>query len=168
MSKMTKFYQILLAALIATFMSFSTANAQELAPDHVALARKYVDLTDQAKIYEVTLLQSGINTMQTLLSTNPEIKDELDEAIGLTIKEYAEQKDALFNQFARVYASRFTMEELQQIIDFYESDVGKKLTENNIEINKDLQKVLGVFEANLRVEFLAKVRAKLRAKGLDI
>ncbi len=168
MSKISKFSQILTALFATIFLSLSPAISQELAPDHVALARKYVDLTDQASIYELTLLQSGINTMQTLITQNPEIEDALDEAIGLTIKEYADDKDSLMNQFARVYASRFTMEELQQIVDFYETDVGRKLAENNAEINKELQAVLGVFENNLRVEFFAKVRAKLREKGFDI
>ncbi len=168
MSKISKFLQILPALFATIFFSLSPAISQELAPDHVALARKYVDLTDQASIYELSLLQSGINTMQTLVTQNPEIEDALDEAIGLTIKEYADDKDSLMNQFARVYASRFTMEELQQIVDFYETDVGRKLAENNAEINKELQAVLGVFEKNLRVEFFAKVRAKLREKGFDI
>ncbi len=168
MTKITRHFAFLMAIITSLFFSLSPVISQELAPDHVALAREYVDLTDQAKIYELTLLQSGINTMQTLLSTNPEIKDELDEAIGLTIKEYANDKGSLLNKFARVYASRFTMEELQQIVDFYKTDVGRKLAENNVDINKDLQAVMGVFEANLRIEFFAKVRAKLRAKGLDI
>ena len=168
MTKITKISTGLIALFATLFLSLTPIYSQEIAPDHIALARKYVDLTDQAKIYEVTLLQSGINTMQTLISSNPEIKDELDEAIGLTIKDYANKKGDLLNQFARVYASRFTMDELQKIVDFYQSEVGQKLAKSNPEINKDLKNVLGVFEANLRIEFFAKVRAKLRAKGIDI
>ncbi len=168
MTRINKLPALLLAIISTMFISLSPVVSQELAPDHIALARKYVDLTDQASIYELSLLQSGINTMQTLITQNPEIKDELDEAIGLTINEYASDKGSLLNQFARVYASRFTMDELQQIVDFYETDIGKKLAENNVDINKDLRAVMGVFEANLRIEFFAKVRSRLRAKGLDI
>ena len=168
MTNIIKFPSLIIALISTIFLSISPIVAQEIAPDHVALARKFVDLTDQASIYELSLLQSGINTMQTILPKNPEIKDELDEAIGLTIKEYAGNKSDLLDKFARVYASRFTMDELQQIVDFYETDVGRKLATSNADVNKELQAVMGVFEANLRIEFFAKVRARLREKGLDI
>ena len=42
---------------------------------------------------------------------------------------YKGKKDDLFNQFARVYATSFTQDELQQIVTFYDSPVGKKLAE---------------------------------------
>jgi hypothetical protein len=74
----------------------------------------------------------------------------------------------LFDQFARVYAQRFTMEELQQIVDFYETPTGKKLAESNLAINTDLQTVMKVFDNNLKPEFFAKVRAELKAAGIDV
>ena len=160
--------KITLALIISVFLLVTPANAQELSPEHLNLARKYVDLTDQSKIYEVSLLQAGINTMKTLISRNVEIKDELNEAIGKTIAEYAEKKDDLFNQFARVYAARFTIEELQEIVDFYETETGLKLAKSNGAINKDLQAVMGIFENNLNIEFFAKVRSKLKAKGIEL
>jgi len=168
MKKLNKFVKLTLALIISAFISFTPLMAQELAPEHLALARKYVDLTDQSKIYEVSLLQSGVNTMNTLMAKNAEIVDELNEAIGTTIAEYADKKGDLLDKFARVYASTFTMEEMQEIVDFYETETGKKLASNNALINNNLQTVMGIFESNLRVEFFAKVRSKLRDKGIDI
>jgi len=168
MKKLNKFVKLTLALIISAFISFTPLMAQELAPEHLALARKYVDLTDQSKIYEVSLLQSGVNTMNTLMAKNSEIADELNEAIGKTIAEYADKKGDLLDKFARVYASTFTIEEMQEIVDFYETETGKKLASNNAIINKDLQTVMGIFESNLRIEFFAKVRSKLRDKGIDI
>lgn len=168
MIKISKITSIVLAVFATIFLSLSPSVAQELTPEHIALARKYVDLTDRSEVYEITLVQAGINTMKTIMSTNPEVKDELDEAIGLTIKDYVGQKDALFNQFARVYAIEFSMEELQEIVDFYETDVGLKLAGRNAGISRNMQAVMGVFEANLRIEFFAKVRSRLREKGLSL
>ncbi len=160
--------KIIVAIFISIFISIAPLNAQEIAPEHLELARKYVDLTDQAKIYELSLLQSGINTMKTLISKNPDVKEELNEAIGLTIAEYAPKKDDLFNQFARIYALRFTVEELQEIVNFYETDTGKKLAKENAMVNKELTAVLGIFESNLRIEFFAKVRSRMRDKGIEL
>jgi hypothetical protein len=157
---------ILLAA--AAVSSAVPAMAQELAPEHLALARQYVDLTDRANIYEVTLVETGIQTMRQIVTQNPEIIDQTDAAIKKILEEYRDRKGELLDQFARIYAVRFTMEELQQIVDFYSSPTGQKLATTNIEVNQDLQNVIAVFENNLNREFFAKVRAELRTQGVEI
>lgn len=143
-------------------------SVQELAPDHVALARKYVDLTDRSAVYETALVNVGIETLRTLISQNPELLKPADEVIAKILEEYRPKKDELLNEFARRYAQAFSVEELTQIVAFYESPVGTKLAQTNASINEDLQKILQVFENNLRVEFFAKVRAGLKEKGIEL
>lgn len=168
MTKTKLFFGKLAVILIAAFMSAAPVMAQEIAPEHLALARRYVDLTDTAKVYEIALIEAGVRTSNTLVVQNPEVEEELNKAIAAAIESYLPQKDDLLNQFARVYAIRFSMEELQQIVDFYESDIGKKLAQANIETNRDLQAVMGVFNNNLRTEFLTRVRAELKSQGIDL
>lgn len=144
------------------------AGAQELAPEHLALARKYIDLTDKSGLYEISLINAGVETMRTILSQNPDLTAPLDTAITNTLEGYKDRKGELFDQFARLYASRFTMDELKEIVAFYESPVGVKLSDANTDLNTDLQTILKVFEANLRVEFFAKVRAEMKAAGFDV
>lgn len=157
-----------LLGITLAFSSLSPSMAQELSPDHLALARKYVDITDGGQIYETTLIQTGISTMRTILSQNPTISDPVSEVIGEVINAYADKKGELFDQFARIYALRFTVDELNQAVAFYESDVGRKLTASGQQINTDLQAVMQVYQANLNVEFFAKVRAELRAKDIEL
>jgi hypothetical protein len=154
--------------LAAVSLAAVPASAQELAPEHLALARKYVDLTDKSAIYEVTIVNAGIQTEKQFIQQNPEILKQLDDAITATIDEYKGRKDELMDQFARVYASRLTMDELQKIVEFYSTPAGKKLAEVNFEANQDLAKVLQVFQNNLAIEFVAKVRARLKAEGIDV
>ncbi len=156
---------VLGAAIIATAMP---AMAQEVPPEQMALARKYVDLTDKAGIYEITLVEISLGTMRQIVQQNPEIADETDLAIGKVLETYRDRKGELLNQFARVYAARFTVEELQQIVAFYETPTGQKLAQANSEVNTDLQAVLQVFTNNTRPEFFAKVRAELRAQGFEV
>ncbi|WP_160300145.1 DUF2059 domain-containing protein [Devosia limi] len=156
---------VLSAGMIALAMP---AVAQEVAPEHLALARKYVDLTDRSAIYEVTIVETGIETMRQIVQQNPEIIDQTDAVITKTIEEYKGRKGELLDQFARIYAVRFSMDELQQIVNFYESPVGLKLAQANAEVNVDLQRVMEVFTGNLKREFFAKVRADLRAQGIEI
>ncbi len=144
------------------------AIAQEVAPEQLALARKYIDLTDRGAVFETTVVEMGIDTMRQIVTQNPEIIDQTNETIGEVIQEYNGRKGELLDQFARVYAMRFSMEELTQIVAFYESPTGQKLASANSEVNADIRRILQVYTNNLRTEFFAKVRANLRAKGVEI
>lgn len=144
------------------------AFAQEIAPEQLALARKYVELTDKGALFETTVVETGIQTMRQIVGRNPELLEQADEVIGDVIKDYNGRKGELFDQFARLYAMRFNMEELNAIVTFYESPVGQKLASANSELNEDLRRVLQVYTNNLRTEFYAKVRAGLREKGVEL
>lgn len=160
----------LMAVLLgaAILAGAAPAMAQEVPPEQLALARKYVDLTDRAAVYEVTLVEIGLGTLRDITTQNPEIAKETDLAVGKVLEEYKDRKGELLDQFARVYAVRFTVEELQAIVAFYESPTGQKLAQANTEVNGDLQAVLQVFTNNTRSEFFAKVRAVLRAQGFQV
>jgi hypothetical protein len=159
------FAVVLSATIIALAMP---AIAQEVPPEQLALARKYVDLTDKSAIYETTLVETAVESMKQIVQQNPAISDQTNDAISKVLEDYKGHKGDLLDQFARVYAIRFSMEELQQIVDFYSSPTGMKLASANAEINVDLQRVMQVFTGNVRREFFAKVRAELRSKGVAI
>ena len=142
--------------------------AQELAPEHLALARKYVDLTDKQAVYETTVVQTAIDTTRQILKQNPQIADKVNTAVGTVVKTYKPRKSELLDQIARIYAQQFSMEELQQIVNFYSSDVGQKLVTSNIVINRQLQQVMQIFQANLNTEFFSKVKSELKKSGVDI
>lgn len=157
---------VALSAMV--FAVAAPAMAQEVAPEQLALARKYVDLTDRGAVYEVTLVEIGIGTMRQIVTQNPELIEQTDAAVQKALAEYQARKADLLDQFARVYALNFTAQELQEIVTFYESPTGQKLAASNAQINGDLQAVLEVFTNNTRREFFAKVRADLRGQGFEV
>lgn len=159
---------LLAVSLMAAAISALPSQAQEVAPEQLALARKYVDLTDSAGIYELTLLQMAKQTFSTFAPQNPQLEEQLKAAITRTIDALKPNKDDLMNQFAMVYATAFTTEELQQIVTFYESPVGKKLTASGVGNNQAIKAVMGVFTNNLGTEFVTKVKADMKAQGFNI
>jgi hypothetical protein len=168
MTNSIKRVALLFLAMLCLSVAGLPARAQELPPEHIALARKYLDLTDKAGVYEAVLVNTGVETMRTILTQNPDLGEPLDAAITKTLDGYKARKGELFDQFARIYATRFSMEELQQIVDFYSTPVGIKLADANSTLNSDMQTVMQVFEANLKIEFFAKVRAELKAAGFSV
>lgn len=161
---------VLAVVLSASAMSIGAygAEAQEVPPERLALARQYVDLTDTAGIYEGTLVNTAMNTLQTITKLNPELAKPANSAIEKVLDTYKGRKGELLDQFARIYALNFTDDELKQIVAFYSTDVGKKLSKTSIKVNTALQNVMKVFDANLQEEFYAKVRAQMKADGYNL
>lgn len=159
----------LFALIISSFAALPAMSQQaaEISPEALALARKYVDLTDTGGLYEATIVQTGIRTYQQLLPQNPEIAEPLNKAIEKVIGSYRGRKAELFDQFARVYATFFTVDELQQIVDFYSSETGQKLAKSNATTSGTINRIMDVFSSNLNTEFFAAVRAELKAQGID-
>lgn len=159
----------LLSMILSSFVALPAMSQQsaEISPEALALARKYVDLTDTGGLYEGTIVQAGIRTYQQLLPQNPEIAGPLDKAIEKVLSDYKGRKSELFDQFARVYAVFFTVEELQQIVDFYGSPTGQKLAKSNSSTSGTINRIMDVFASNLNTEFFAAVRAELKAQGID-
>jgi hypothetical protein len=153
-------------ALALAFGAAAPALAQEISPESLALARKYVDLTNKAGIYEAILAQTAAQTSKLLSQQSPANTDKIDAAIVKTLDIYKGHPDDLFNQFARIYATTFTQDELQTIVDFYSSPTGQKLATNAFNINRDVGKVMQLYTYNFGTEFVTKVRTELKSEGL--
>ena len=168
LSCLTKWAAMAVLALAMAVGAAAPAHSQEIAPETLALARKYVDLTNKAQIYEAVLAQTAAQTSKLLSQSNPDITDKIDAAIGKILDQYKTKSDDLYNQFARVYATTFTPDELKQYVDFYSTPAGQKLAGSALDINKGIQGVMKVFTYNFGTEFVSKVRAELKAEGYKL
>jgi hypothetical protein len=161
---------LLTAAVPAFAQAQSTANqpAQEITPDRLALARKYVDLTDKVDIFGTTVAETAAQTLNQILKLNPGINKQATAAVTDVVKQYKGQRGQLMDQVARIYAQNFTSDELQQYVTFYSSPAGQKLATTNFDINQELQRVMELFSINLKTEFYEKVRADLKTQGVTL
>lgn len=139
----------------------------EIAPDHLALARKYVDMTDTAKVFEDAVVRTAVQATRTLVAQSPDLSDQVAESAVGVMQEYQNRKGELFDQFARIYAIHFSPEELSEIIAFYETDVGQRLLSQLGDVNQELQLALQVYETNLSNEFMAKLKESLAGQGYE-
>lgn len=151
---------------LAMLAAAAPAMAQEISPDQLALARKYIDLTDKADVFGTTIAGTAALTLQQVLKLNPQLGQQAADAVTDVVAEYKQHRGELLDQIARIYAQHFTSDELQQYVTFYSSPAGQKLATSNFSINQQLQRVLQLYSINLQTEFYAKVRAKLKDRGL--
>ena len=168
---MTRLSGLAAAALLALSLALGAtapAVSQEIPPEQLALARKYVDLTNKAQIYEAIAAMTASQTSKLLSQASPEIATQIDEQIGKSLEARKGKSDELFNQIARIYAVTYTQEELQQIVAFYETPTGQKLASNAMQVNQDVAKVMQIYTSNFGTEFVREVRAALKAAGYNV
>src|SRR5262249_12465363 len=153
LSRLTKWTA---SAVLAESLSLAVAPAiaQEISPDQLALARKYVDLTNKAQIFEAILAQTAAQTSKLLSQQNPDITDKIDASIGKILETYKGKNDDLFNQIARVYATTFTQDELNQMVTFYSTPAGQKLANTAFDVNRSTAKIMQVYAYNFGTEFV--------------
>ncbi len=103
----TSFKSIVAAATLAAALTFGAAApsfAQEISPEQLAMARKYVDLTNKAQIFEAIGAMTAQQTSELLVQQNPGIETAINETIGKVLETRRGKGGDLYDQIARVYA----------------------------------------------------------------
>jgi hypothetical protein len=110
---------------LASFVPSSQAAAQ--APDKAALIRRLLVLTNAAEL-AVTAMETSIPAQR---AANPTIPKEFwDEFMARARREMPQLVDAMLP----VYDKHFTKPQLEQLVAFYESPVGRHLAKVQPEI----------------------------------
>jgi uncharacterized protein len=164
--RLTTLLAVALSILMSAFVAMP-AMSQEITPEQLDLAREFVALNDESGIFEREVIKAGIRAYQEIIPQNPSLGVPLNKAVAAVAESYKPRKPELMDQIARFYALTFTKDELQQMVDFYSSPTGRKLSKASAVINESVTQIVQIFRSNLNNEFFAKVRAELKAAGFD-
>src|SRR5215468_7579342 len=115
-------------------------------------------------------LVSGVieRTKSVFLQTNPMLSKDLNEVAAKLHSEYGARSAELVNEVAKLYASRFTEQELKDTLAFYKSPLGRKLIVEEPAILDQSMKTAQTWAENLSQEVIAKMRAEMKKRGHDI
>ena len=102
--------------------------------DQLELARKLIDLTGTSRTFDELLPNIADKAKTTFIRGNPQMQLGIIDMVDKVALELVERRGELNNELARTWALAFTKEELQQLIDFYSSDLGKKLSDEQPQI----------------------------------
>jgi hypothetical protein len=170
---MTRFIAALIAA--AAFFPFSVAVAQEPAPAEPAaeapevdparleLAQELIVLSKSRDTFDAVLPNIADQVKTTLIRSNPQMQLGIIEIVDRVALDLVDKRADLDRVLARIWASVFEEQELQDLIDFYSSETGKKFAERQPRL---LAAQLGAAEAwgrSLSQEMLRQVQTQLRA-----
>jgi hypothetical protein len=101
----------------------------EIAPERLALAMKIVELSGTTRIFDEVLPTIAEDSKKRFINANPQMQLGIISIVDKVAVEMVKRRPELDQYLARVWASGFTDEEMQAIIDFYSSDAGKKFSQ---------------------------------------
>jgi uncharacterized protein len=157
---------VLIAALFCAGLSPFRAQAQQPAPAAIALARELIIAKGATAMTRPLVLNVIENAKNSFVPTNPNLMRELNDVATVLHKELdAKGSDELMDQMARAYASRFTEQELKDLLAFYKTPLGQKLTaEEPVALEDGLKNAKTWAEAFLQT-VMVRIRAEMQKKG---
>ena len=104
---------------LALIVSVGTAHAQQ--PSAAALATAKELITVKGAQRDLRAIVPGVieQAKSVFLRSNPTLSKELNEVAGKLRAEYAPRGGELLNEAAKLYAARFTEQELKDALAFY-------------------------------------------------
>jgi hypothetical protein len=165
-----------LAAILMVWLIAAPAHAQsnttpaddEFAASHLQAAQRLVDLTQSDDRFDEILPRIAEQTQSVFTRTNPALTREIEDTVMEVALELAGQRVELARTIQLIWARRFTEAEINQLIDFFSSDLGRKFTENTPVITALSIGAARQWEQELSQEMVTITRQRLREKGYSL
>jgi hypothetical protein len=103
-----------------------------------------------------------------LLQTNPMLSKDLNEVSAKLQKDYGNVANQPLDDAAKLYASKFTEQDLRAILAFYKTPTGKKVIDEEPRIIEESVRNVDAWSEKLSEEILIKFRNEMRKKGHDL
>lgn len=155
-------------ALAVTVMAApisAPAVAQEFSQSHLTAARATIDAARADDQFDQILPVLADQAKALFQRSNPSLVGEIDEVVNAVALELAARRPELDRELERVWAARFTEDELTQITAFYSSDVGKKFGRSMPTVIQDSIRSAGIWRDALSAELVTKARDELNKRG---
>lgn len=164
-----KYLRLAPAALLACQLVSSIALAQP-APSAAAIAsaREVVEVKGGSAMFDPVIVSVIEQTKGALLQTNPQLAKDL-EAVGTQLRnEFAPRRDELLAQAAKLYAARFTEQELKEMAAFYKSPLGKKMVVQEPLVLEETFNYVQQWGPRVGEEVMNRFRAEMKKKGHNL
>ncbi len=142
--------------------------AKPVTPEHLALARAVLDFTGAGKSFDSVVTKLLVDARQSIIRTSPTLQPDLDVVISDLNTKMKNSDEELINKIAAVYAQKLSEAELKDIVAFYQSPAGQKMTSSMPEILRESYGLAREWSQQMSVEIMKQVRAEMKKKGHEI
>ncbi len=170
----TLFRAIGLAALLAA----APASAQTAAPAtqkaaeptaaQISLGRDILVASGVSRSFGMAIPQFLDQIGTRVTQTRPDLIKDLNAVMEQIKPDFDKRVDALIDQGARAYATRFSEDELKQVAGFFKSATGIKYVESQPAILNDLFVSFQAWQQQLSGDMMTRVREEMKKKGHEL
>jgi hypothetical protein len=100
----------------------------EISSESMALAMKLVQLSGTTRIFDEVLPTIAEDSKNRFIRANPQMQLGIIAVVDKIAVQMVSRRPELDQYLARVWASGFSNEEMQTLVDFYSSETGKKFS----------------------------------------
>lgn len=156
------------AMLVGLMAWTSPVHAEEPTPGAIAAAKEYIVLKGGSVLYE-SVVPGVIEQAKTvLLQTNPMLAKDLNEVALKLRADDAPKSTELLNDIAKMYATRFTEQELKDLLAFYKTPLGKKVIAEEYRVMDQSMTYAQSWANRLSDQILTQMRAEMKKRGHDM
>ena len=159
---------VMLALALILAASVGSAQAQQPTATALATAKELITTKGAAAIFDPVVPGVIEQAKSVLLRTNPMLSKDLNEVAAKLRADYAPRSVEIVNDTARLYATRFTEQELKDALAFYKSPIGRKLLVEEPRILDEGMRNAQTWANKLSEEVLGKIRAEMKKRGHEI
>jgi hypothetical protein len=153
---------------LGLLLSSATVGAQQPSATAIATAKELITVKGATALYDPILTGVVEKAKGVFLQTNPMLQKDLNEVAAKLRTELAPRIAEVVNETARLYASRFTEQELKDAIAFYKSPLGRKLLAEEPALADQSMRSAATWADKLSEEVMNKMRAEMRRRGHDM
>ena len=159
---------VLLVSVCFVFPMASNASAEDQGPDQrmdLAIALIQADGTEVAvEKLAGTMVQHHAAVVST---QHPNIKPEgLEKYKAYLSEELLSQKPDLLRVIAGLYSQYLTAQEIEQLVAFYQTDLGKKSVEAGLQMQEKIYALFSQWSVTAIQRAAAKVHERLKEEGI--
>lgn len=155
-------------AAIALIAPMKAAHAQQPSPSAISTAGEILEVKGSMAMFEPLVPGVVEQSKNTLLQMNPNLFKDLNEVAANLRKEYGPRMASLKAEIVKLYAERFTEQELKDTLAFYKSPLGKKLLTEEIGFVDRTMSTAQDWAVKLNEEILMRFRTDMKKKGHNL
>jgi uncharacterized protein len=160
----------LAAALLLVSSVLGGAALAQPAPSAsaVATARELVETKGGTAMFDPVIISVVEQTKAALLQTNPQLAKDLNDVAAQLRTEFAPKRDELMSYAAKLYADRFSEQELKDMLAFYKSPLGKKMTTVEPQVLDATFEYIQQWGGKVSEDVMNRFRAEMKKKGHNL
>jgi uncharacterized protein len=159
---------LMLAFGLAFAVWASRADAQQPSPSAIATAKELITVKGGGALYDPLVPGVIERARSVFLQANPLLAKDLNDVATKLRAEYASRSGEPLTEAAKLYAARFSEQELKDALAFYKSPLGRKLLTEEPDVLDQSMRNAQTWADRLSEEVIAKIRAEMKKRGHEI